>query len=122
MSAVTKNLTIEKGATFQHRFTWQDANGDPVELVTLGYTARMHIRKKKSSTTPTLTLAGPVQGSAQGVIVLDDLGNIDLQIPAASTAAVADKSGFYDLELEDTNDIVTRLVEGTITYSEEVTK
>jgi len=114
--AVTYDIEIEQGATFSRLFRWKDSAGDPVDLT--GYTARMQIRRKYSSTTVEYSAT-----TENGDIVLGDaLGTIQLDISAANTALLTCSSGVYDLELIASDNVVTRFVQGTVTVSREVTR
>lgn len=86
----------------------------PVSLS--GYTARMTIKDRVGGTAlATLT-------SGTGEIVLDNTNKtITATISAALTAAYAWASGVYDLELESGDGVVTTLLRGTVTVTEEVT-
>lgn len=111
-------LTIEAGATFARTLVWKDANGTPKPLA--GYTARMQIRQKISDPEPVEELT-----TENGGITLTDPGQIDLRIAASNTALLTIKSAVYDLELVDGSTVpetVTRLLQGTVTISPEVTR
>ncbi len=116
MAAGIINFEIEQGATFQHRLTWKDGNGDPVDVT--GYVAKMQIRDKVASVDVLMELS-----SANGRIILGgDQGTIDLEINAPDSAAIIWKKGVHDLELESPAGVVTRLVEGKVSVSPEVTR
>jgi len=116
MAAAYYDMLIEQGATFQKTFVWKDSNEDPVDIT--GYTARMQIRRKKSATT--------VEHSATtengGITLGQTAGTVAVLIPAADTAAFDFTKGAYDLELVDPQGVVTRLVEGGVEVSKEVTR
>jgi hypothetical protein len=114
--AVTYDLEIEQGATFSRLFRWKDSEGVLVDLT--GYTARMQIRRKFSSATAEYSAT-----TENGAIVLGGaLGTIQLTISATDTAALTCVSGVYDLELVDSEGVVTRFVQGNVTVSREVTR
>lgn len=116
MPAAELDLTIEQGATFDKTLTWQDADSTPIDIT--GYVARMQIREEKSADAVLLELT-----DVNGRIVLGDAaGTIQLLINAADTEAFAFTSGVYDLELESPGGVVTRLVEGKVKVSLEVTR
>lgn len=116
MSAGKYDFYIEQGATFNKTITWNDGNSVPVNLS--GYTARMQIRKSFSSDTPILTLT-----TENGHIALGGaLGTITLTLQAADTEPLETFCGVYDLELESASGFVTRLLEGQVTISREVTR
>jgi hypothetical protein len=110
------DILIEQGATFQKTFTWKDSNEDAVDLT--GYTARMQIRRKKSSTTAEHSATTENGGITLG----DELGTVAVEIPAADTADFDFTKGVYDIELIASDGVVTRLVEGGVEVSKEVTR
>lgn len=87
----------------------------PVDLS--AYTARLQIRRTPATTTTLLSLT-----SASGAIVLGADGSVAVTITPVLTAALSFTSAVYDLELISPTDDVTRLVEGTVTLSKEVTR
>lgn len=118
MTAGHLDLVMEQGATFDRTLTWTDSNDVLVPLT--GLTARMMIRAKVLDTDPLLTLT-----TENGRIVLTDPGSIRLLVSADDMAALDFKTGVYDLEIVDagaTPDRVTRLLQGTISLSREVTR
>lgn len=116
MSAGYLDLYIEQGATYDQPFVWKDGNGNPVNIT--GYTARMQIRKSVSATSVIIELT-----TENGRITLGGAaGTIDLLIDADDTAALEQFAGVYDLELESNTGFVTRLLEGQVTVSKEVTR
>lgn len=116
MTAVNYDITIEQGATFQLNLVWKAPAGTPIDLT--GYTARMQVREKVTSTTPLLTLTTENGGIALGGAA----GTIAVTAAATLTDDIAVKRGVYDLELVSAGDVVTRLIEGCVTVSPEVTR
>ena len=114
--AGTYNITIEQGSTFTRSLTMTDSNGDAFNLT--GYSARMQIRQTYGSkiiatsegASPTITL---------DVTPLD--GIIEITMTATETAKLSTLNAIYDLEIEK-DGVVTRILEGTVTLSREVTK
>jgi hypothetical protein len=116
MAAVYYDILIEQGATYLRTFVWKDSDEVPVDLT--NYTARMQIRRKRSSTTVEHT-ATTENG---GIVLGGTAGTIDIIIPATATAEFDFTKGVYDLELESTGNVVTRLIEGSVEVSKEVTR
>lgn len=116
---VAMSLTIYQGATFRQSFTWK--TGDPPEPVDLtGCSARAQIRENYSSTAPLVSLT-----TENGGIVLGGVeGSIALYLSATATAALPglDKMAYWDLEIVWVNGDVTRLFQGRVTISKEVTR
>lgn len=113
-------LTIYQGATFRKRLRWSDkATSTPIDLT--GCTARMQVRAEKESPTALLSLSTENGGIALGGAA----GTVDLYVGATATAAITWESGLFDLEVVHPGalpDDVTRLAEGSISVSPEVTR
>jgi hypothetical protein len=110
MAAGTYNLAIEQGATFSLQITLQAPGSGVFSLV--GYTIRAQIRRSRShskATDLTVTVAAP----ATGVFVLG--------LSAAKTAALDFQTGVWDLEITS-GGVVTRVLQGTVEVSPEVTR
>lgn len=107
-------VTIEQGATWLETFTWTDANGDPVNLT--GYTAVAMVKTTYGGTT-LLTAS-----TASGTITLGGAaGTITINVPYATTGAIGGQTGVWDLELTSGGGVRTRLLEGPVTITPEVT-
>lgn len=101
----------EQGATFSHQLVWQKESpldsGIFVPVNMTGYTAKMQVRKKSSD--PVII---ELSTSNSRIVITPLLGQIDLLIPATNTNTMPAGIFAYDLELTDTNDFVTRFIEG----------
>ena len=113
MAAADYDLLIEQGATFELSIVWKDNEGTPIDIS--GYSARMQIRKTYDSE-PVINLT-----DGSGITLGGITGSIDISIDADTTDGLIINRGRYDLELES-NGIVTRLIQGTVEISKEVTK
>ena len=115
MAAGTLNFTIEQGATFNLLLTWEINN---VAVNLTGYTARLQARVDVEDTETILTLTtangGITLGGAAGTISLDQTATQTTLLPAGTYV--------YDLELIAANATVTRLVQGELAISAEVTR
>ena len=109
------DFLMPKGSTFSRTLTWK-ISGSAVDLTS--YTARMQARTSHVSTTTVLELT-----TANSKIVLGGTaGTITITVSAADTAAITQSSLAYDLELVSAGGVVTRLVEGQIVLTPEVTR
>jgi hypothetical protein len=107
----TYNFTIQQGATWTRTLTWK-IDGVAVNLT--GYTARMQLREAGTLVIELTTANGRIAlGGAAGTITLT--------ITAADTTALNFKTALYDLELVSGGGVVTRLLEGRVFLSREVT-
>jgi hypothetical protein len=118
MALLTCNLTIDQGATYRQSFLWRQgaAGSTPQDLT--GYTARMQIRQSVLDSTVLLDMtsanAGIALGGASGVV--------QLYIAATATTALPAGQAVYDLEMVAPNGDVTRLLQGSVNISGEVTR
>lgn len=111
------DFTIFQGASFDTTLTWKV--GTPATAVNLtGFTARLQVRTSVDSATTALELT-----TANGGITLGGAaGTIALAVSASATASLPAGYYVYDLELVAPGGGVTRLVEGRVTVSAEVTR
>ena len=107
---------IQQGATFYFQMAFKDGAGTPIDLS--GYTARMMIRKNITDAEPQIELT-----TENGRMAMTGAtGVIELTIEEADTAALDFTSGVYDLEIISGSGFVTRLLEGEVELSKEVTR
>lgn len=124
MTAATKDLKIEQGATYRLPFQWCAKNsdgtvGDPHDIT--GWTARMQIREKIASEDFMVEAT-----SDNGMLVLGGVdGRITIQLTSDATMALV-KNGVYDLELTDPSQPPGlgdyRLLEGKVTVDKNTTR
>jgi len=126
MAAGKYTFFIEQGATTDFELVWKDNDGTPVDLTS--YVARMQIRTDYGgdlicSLSSSLDSDGTglnLSGS-NGTTPLTS-GSIGIFISATSSSAFTFNEAKYDLELEHkTTGYVTRLIEGKVKLSKEVT-
>lgn len=116
MAAAEYDFDIEQGATLTKPIVWKDSTGTVVNLT--GYTAKMQVRRSVASDEVLLELS-----SANGKIAITPVqGKVELIFSAATTAAIDWRRGKYDLELTAADGTVTRLIEGEISVSKEITR
>jgi len=116
-SNVYSQMVIKQGATFNTLLTWYSDKARTTLVNLTGYTARMHLRRNVEDAAAYLTLT-----TENSRIVLGGAaGTIQLTVSAADTAALAVGKYAYDLELVN-GSVVTRLVEGTIDITREITR
>jgi hypothetical protein len=119
MPAGKHNTTIEQGTTYYLRLQWL-IDDVPVPAFTQGWSARMQVRETIESTTPLVSVT-----SDGGDIIINDLGLIDITIPATTTETlppfVYPDHAFWDLELYRNTEVM-RLLEGWAYVTPEVTR
>jgi hypothetical protein len=116
MAAASYDFEIEQGATLNKSFVWKSSDGIAIPLTS--YTARMQIRASVSSPNILLELS-----TSNGLISISSSeGKITLIVGPTVTSIITWRRGKYDLELTSPTGVVTRLLYGDITVSQEVTR
>ena len=128
MSAGRYSFTIEQGATLDFELAYKDSDDNPIDLT--GYQGRMQIRPSVGSDTVYITLSSSLDPDGTGLNFSgsDSLnpptsGTIGIFISANSSSLLNFSEAVYDLELATGSDypVVTRLLEGQIQLSKNVT-
>lgn len=128
MSAGRYSFTIEQGATLDFELAYKDSSNNPIDLT--GYQGRMQIRPSVGSDTVYITLSSSLDDDGTGLNFSgsDGLnpptsGTIGIFISAASSSLLDFSEASYDLELATGSQypIVTRLLEGNVKLSKNVT-
>lgn len=116
MSAGKLDLVIEQGSDYFHQLIWQNVEeGTPIDIT--GYTAKMQIRPCFGSDDIYEELS-----TANGKITIVGAdGKILLELTNAVTTAYTWVNGVYDLELTSTVSKITRLIEGKVTITKNLT-
>lgn len=115
-NAGDKNLEIIIGDTFSKSLTIKDSSDNPFDLT--GYSFKAQIRKCKNSSSVILEFISPTTIN----ITLASIGQIILTASAASTGALAEQNGVYDLYWTDPSGNVRTILEGSVQIIERVTK
>ena len=105
-------LTVDQGSTFESTIDLVTDDGAVINVA--GYVFTGQIRKSYYSTNPTANLTLTIVDSANG--------NVKVSISAANTANIKAGRYLYDIKMTDTSNTVTRLVEGVITITPQVTR
>jgi len=106
------NITIEQGTDYRSIIDITDSNGDPLNLT--GYTAAGQFRKSyQSNNSYSFSLDFVTPRSS---------GKIQLGLSRTISSNVDASRYVYDIELTDPTDVRTRLMEGILTITPEVTK
>lgn len=108
--ATKANLVIDQGATFSVDFNLIDETGDHISLQ--GYTARSQIRKWYTSLSPAATFHTSINYNT---------GVLTLTLTDEQTSAIVAGRYVYDVELDDGEE-VSRIVEGIVTVTPQVTR
>ncbi len=121
MIAGTYNILCEQGTTFVRVLELQTPSPDDPSIYEVydltGHTARMQIRRTIDSSTVMIELTT----ENEGIEIDGDDGKITIVMSDAQTGSLT-SSGVYDLEIEDGGGNVSRVIQGTFTLSQEVTR
>ena len=108
--ATKADIVIDQGTTFSTTLTLTDENGDLLNLS--GYQANPQMRKWYTSTTATnFTTSINTTSSV-----------ITLSLTAAQTSNVDSGRYVYDVEITSSANVTSRIVEGIVTVTPEVTR
>lgn len=119
MTAAKLDLAIEQGATWRHTLQLKSGDGESAPALDLtGYSARMQLRANVLSESVLLELT-----NANARITITPLaGTLDLLVSAADTGSMTYTKAVYDLEIESAGGEVTRVLQGSVTVSRQVTR
>lgn len=118
MAAGRYDITIEQGTTWTLTITWKDATGSPVDLT--GYSARMQCRTSYEAPQALVELLST--GAAPRITIAPQTGQLTLVLEETATRPLPPGHAVYDLELVAPGGNVTRLLEGSVFISPEVTR
>lgn len=128
MAAGNYSFTIEQGSTVNFEIQYTDSNSNPINLT--GYSGKMQIKSNFADDNPTTyaTLSSSLAPDGTGLNFSGSIGtkpptsgSIGIYISAVSSSAFNFTKAKYDLEITS-GSTVTRLLQGTITLSKEVTR
>jgi hypothetical protein len=112
MTAANHNLTIDQGSDFAIDLVVSD--GGTTKNLT-GYSARAQMRNTKSATAVSATFSCTVTDATGGTV--------KMELSNATSSALSPGKYYYDLELYTANNvIVSRLIQGTVILTPEVTR
>ena len=120
MAAGIYNFTIEQGTTFIRVFKYKDSNGNPIDLST-ATSLRMQIRESINSSIISEFTSASGQFIISSSVGTTEKDQFTLLISAATSSDYTFDRAVYDVEL-DSNGITTRLLQGKIKLSKEVTR
>lgn len=105
-------LTIDQGATFETTLDLIADDGSAINVA--GYVFSGQIRKSYYSLNSTANLDISISNSANG--------NVVISLNSATTANIAAGRYLYDVKMIDTANTTTRILEGVVTVTPQVTK
>lgn len=108
--ATKANIVVDQGATFSTVLTITDENDVIFDLT--GYTGAAQLRKHYTSSNAT-----------NFTVALDSsLGTVTLSLTANQTANLVAGRYVYDVEVTSSSNIISRVVEGIVTVTPNVTR
>ena len=116
MTAGLYSFTIDQGAQYTTQIIWADSSGNPINLT--GYTAAMQLRLQAASPDPS---ALNLTSSNGGITITPLAGEMDILMTSAQTGSLDPGFYVYDLEIA-LGSVVTRIIQGQITVSAQVTQ
>ena len=108
--ATKANILIDQGTTFSTVINLTDDNGEPVDLT--GYTGDSEMRKHYTSS----------NSQSFSVSLGGTLGTVTLSLTSGQTANLTPGRYVYDVEVTSGANVVSRIVEGIVTVTPEVTR
>jgi len=128
MASGRYSFTIEQGSTLNFELQYKNATGSAINLS--GYSGKMQIKSNYADNSPTiyLTLSSSLQADGTGLNFSGSngstptaSGSIGVFISAATSSLLMFDTALYDLEITS-GSIVTRILEGQVKLSKEVTR
>jgi hypothetical protein len=113
--AVAYNTIIDQGADWYLTVTYENPNGTPINITS--YTSALQIRSLPSDPTTVLSLS-----TGSGITITGATGTVEVHATATQTRAIDEGTYYYDLEITAPTGVVTRLVQGQVVVSAEVTR
>lgn len=107
--ATKVNLVVDQGSTFSTSITFNDENGNTINFST--YSGAAQLRKHYSSSNAT----------SFGVSLTSN-GIVTLSLTANQTGNLVAGRYVYDLEVTDASNVISRLIEGIVTVTPNVTR
>lgn len=107
--ATKLNLVIDQGADFTTSVNLNDTDGNPIDLST--YTSRAQLRKHYTSSNAVSFSTSSTSG-----------GVLTLSLTASQTTDIIAGRYVYDVEVVDSSNVVSRIVEGVVTVTPNVTR
>lgn len=114
----TYNFNINEGEDFNITLTW--TTGSPAAPVNLtGWSAHLQIRSNYADFGG--TIYADLSSASGGLVLGGTAGTIQVVIPASQTTTLGFNNAVYDLKMTNPSGSITRLIQGAVTFSREVT-
>ena len=106
-------LYMDQGATFNNTINLTDDLTN-AKVNIYGYTVRSQMRRSYYSTSPSANIVCTITDAANGAVLMS--------MTAANTSSIRPGRYLFDVETVDTNGVTSRILEGIITVTPEVTR
>lgn len=108
--AIKANIVIDQGSAFETTIDITDEDGNVINIT--GYTAAAQMRRHYSSVSY-YSFTTAVSGST---------GQVTLSMTANTTTGISAGRYVYDCELTDAANVTSRIIEGIVTVTPNVTR
>lgn len=108
--ATRVNIVIDQGTDFETSINLTDSSGDQLNLT--GMSAASQIRKTHTSSNSVAFTTALANAS----------GTLTLSLNNATTSSMTAGRYVYDVELTDASNVISRILEGVVTVTPEVTR
>lgn len=108
--AIKANLIIDQGCTYSTQMSINDPNGNPINLS--NFTAAGQIRKHYTSS----------NAVNFNCTLVPNTGKVVLSLSANATSTMLPGRYVYDIELIDNQGRISRIIEGIVTITPNVTR
>jgi hypothetical protein len=109
------NINVDAGTTYKVQVAWKNQDQTAINLT--GFTGRMQIRKSYNSPTVLLDL----NTSNGGIVITDAAGGLfEIRLTPNQTTSLTD--GVFDVEMVSASGEITRIIQGMVKVSPEVTR
>lgn len=105
-------LQIDQGTTFETTMNISNDDGTFIDIT--DYEFDSQIRKSYYSSNPAATITTSIHDAANG--------EVKLSLNAAQTANIKAGRYLYDVKMITPDDVITRVIEGIITVTPQITK
>ena len=105
-------LTVDQGTTFESTLDLVNDDGSAINVA--GYVFSGQVRKSFYSANATANITITIANAANG--------NVILSLNSATTANIKAGRYLYDVKMTDTANTVTRIVEGVLTVTPQVSR
>jgi hypothetical protein len=108
--AIKANIVVDQGSSFSTSINLTDTSDNAIDLA--NYTGAAQLRKHYTSS----------QSTAFDVSITPSTGIVRLGLSANTTASLAPGRYVYDVELTDSGGVTSRIIEGIVTVTPNVTR